>query len=254
MNPSCDFSKFQNKDDAPPEFSIVIPARNEEAFLPSCLKAIEASAKYAKASLEVIVVVNRCTDSTEEIARSASCRVVETDAKNLAKIRNLGAASARGEILITVDADSCVSKNMLTEIRKALRAGDCIGGATRLFPTRYSLGIILTTLCLVPICLWYGISGGLFFCRRETFEKIGGFDESFHSVEDIDFAVRLKHFGKQIGQRFKILWKTEIITSTRKFDKLGDWYFLKRPLMFLRVLRNADRQASNLIWYDFEKD
>ena len=176
-----------------PYFSIVIPARNEEAYLASCLKAIEQSAQKTELSYEVIVVVNRCTDKTEEIARNAGCKIVKTEVKNLSIIRNLGAAEAIGEIIITIDADSRMSKGMLTHIAKTIESNKYIGGGVMMYTDRMSLGIFLTGFVLFALfAVFDPIFGGLFFCKREDFEAINGFDESLVSVEDIDFAKRHK--------------------------------------------------------------
>ena len=51
-------------------FSVVIPAHNEEQYIGKCLEAVEAAAKAVlPCTTEIIVVTNRCTDRTDEIAR-----------------------------------------------------------------------------------------------------------------------------------------------------------------------------------------
>lgn len=236
-----------------PQFSIVIPARNEELSIGSCLESLAAAQRFFPCSLEIIVVLNRCTDSTEQIARDAGCRIVVEDAKNLSVIRNAGARVAQGEIVVTVDADSRVSKNMLEDIARSMRRSDIVGGGVLIAPERYSLGILITALYLLPIALRYGISAGLFFCRRADFEAIGGFDESLVSVEDIDFARRLKKHGRQSGRRFTTLLRARIVTSCRKFDRLGDWYFVLRPHLVWTLLKGRNQSEANKIWYEFER-
>jgi len=51
-----------------PKFSVLIPARNEENFLPRCLDSIKAAASPFPDQVEIIVALNRCTDRTEEVA------------------------------------------------------------------------------------------------------------------------------------------------------------------------------------------
>ena len=55
-------------------FSILIPARNEETFLPGCLASIKVAAEPFPDQVEVIVAVNRCTDRTEDIRRIQAIR------------------------------------------------------------------------------------------------------------------------------------------------------------------------------------
>ena len=112
-----------------PRFSILIPARNEEHYLPGCLKSIKAAAQPYPDQVEVIVALNRCTDRTEEIALDHDAKVVREDAKNLSRIRNAAATAATGRIIVTIDADSRMSSNMLTEIDRLLSMEDISAAA-----------------------------------------------------------------------------------------------------------------------------
>lgn len=235
------------------KISIIIPARDEEAFLPGCLAAIDAAKTRVSNEVEIIVVLNRCTDRTEEIAKKAGAIVVHENAKNLSAIRNAGAKAATGSIIMTIDADSIMSPNMLRRIVRELSNPAVVGGGVLMIPSRFSLGIFLTGLCILPIALYHRISGGVFFTRREDFDALGGFDESLSSVEDIDFAKRLRRFGKKNGRKFKNLFLAYITTSTRKFDRLGDWYFIKNPRLIRTLLTGRNQAAADKIWYDFER-
>lgn len=236
-----------------PRFSVIIPARNEQERIDSCLTAIIRAATFAATSCEMIVVLNRCTDNTEAIARAAGCIIVRDDSKNLARIRNAGARVAKGEILITIDADSIMSKQMLQRIDSTMRSGRYIGGGVMMFPERYSLGIILTGLFFLPIVLRHQILCGLFFCQLEDFNAIGGFNEKLVSVEDIDFAKRLKKYGKERGRQYANIVRAVIITSCRKFDRFGDWYFLKNPKILFEILKGTNEKVADVVWYDFER-
>jgi len=235
------------------QFSIVIPARNEEKFLPSCLDSIKISCALANVTYEIIVVLNRCTDRTEEIALEYGCRVVVDDTKNLSHIRNSGAKVALGDIIVTVDADSRVSKNMFKTILSKMNSGKFIAGGVMIIPERISLGILCSAICMAPVALRYGIQCGVFFVSKNDYFKIGGFNEDLYSAEDVDFARRLKELGRQQGKKYCMWSLAYIITSCRKFDKLGDWYFLKNYKESLALLRSSDRKAADKIWYDFER-
>ena len=212
-----------------PRFSILIPARNEEDFLPKCLDSIRVAATPFPDQVETIVALNRCTDHTEEIALKHGAKVVHEDGRNLARIRNAAARAATGEIVITIDADSQMTDNMLVEIDRLLRTGRFIGGGVTIRPERWSLGILVTVLLLAVLLLRRRVSGGLFWCLRKDFEAIGGFNENLVSLEDLDFAKRLKAYGKSKGRRFTTIKRAHIITSCRKFDTFGDWYLVKKP-------------------------
>lgn len=81
----------------------------------------------APAELEIetehIVVLNRCTNKTQAIATSLGARIVVENARNLSRIRNAGAEVATGDVLVTIDADSTMSPNMLHEVGRMLETG-----------------------------------------------------------------------------------------------------------------------------------
>lgn len=181
-------------------FSILIPAHNEENYIGKCLESIKNASLQYLGRVEVIVTANRCTDKTVEIAESYGSRVVHEDAKNLAMIRNAGAKAATGEIIITIDADSCMSQDMLVEIEKEIRTGKSIGGCAKLKMERTSPGIFFNMYVIATIGAFAnGLprGAGLFWCRKTDFDAIGGFDENLRVAEDIDFAKRLKQYGKK---------------------------------------------------------
>jgi glycosyltransferase involved in cell wall biosynthesis len=234
-------------------FSILIPARNEENYLPRCLDSIEAASKPFPDQVEIIVALNRCTDHTEEIALKYGAKVVHEDGRNLARIRNTAAKAATGEIIITIDADSRITGNMLVEIDRLLRTEKYIGGGVVIRPERWSLGIIVTVLLLAVMLLCRRVSGGLFWCLRKDFEAIGGFNEDLVSLEDLDFAQRLKVFGKTNEKRFTTIRNAHIVTSCRKFDEFGDWYLLMNPRLVRRILRGKSQEDANHFYYDVKR-
>ena len=59
-----------------PLVSVVIPAYNEEKYLPACLEALS---RQTFRDFEVVVVDNNSTDRTAEIARSLGARVVHEE-------------------------------------------------------------------------------------------------------------------------------------------------------------------------------
>lgn len=232
------------------DISIIIPAHNEEQFLPKCLQGVRLAAAYSQMAVEVIVVLNRCSDQTEAIAREAGAVIVREDEANLSKIRNAGAAVATAPLLVTCDADSIPHEKTFATIRDKLASGKLIGGGTLTLPERHSLGIWCSVGSVMPYLMWHGVSFGLFWCRTEDFHRIGGFDGKLVSIEDLDFAKRLKALGKSRNQRFGTIVKAPLLTSCRKFDQFGDWYLLRNPRFVWRVFRGTDREAADKFWYE----
>ena len=113
-------------------FSVVIPAHNEEHYIGNCLQSVVRAAELVKPdAVEIIVVANRCTDRTAEIAGEFGARVLTNDEKCISAIRNTGIRAANGGIIVTLDADSVMSEQSLREIRRMLESGAYIGGGTR---------------------------------------------------------------------------------------------------------------------------
>ncbi|MFD1772870.1 glycosyltransferase [Paenibacillus rhizophilus] len=233
-------------------FSVLIPAHNEEKYIAKCLDSIAAASENCVGRVEVILILNRCTDKTEEIASSYNCVIVHDDRKNLSQIRNSGAAAARGEIVVTIDADSRMTANMLSEIEWLLSTGKYIGGGTTGRFERMSLGIVVSALALlVPMAIKYGaISVGIFWCRKSDFDAIGGFNEDMLMSEDADFARRLKTHGKRCGKKYGTLTKAYMITSCRKFDREGDWFLVKHPKLILAYLKGTDLRHADQAYYE----
>ena len=68
--------------------SVVIPAHNEENYIEKCIESVKAAANEVGISAEIIVVCNRCTDSTADIAGSLRAPVIENDSRCIAAVRN----------------------------------------------------------------------------------------------------------------------------------------------------------------------
>ena len=239
------------------KFSVIIPAHNEEKYIGKCLRAIKSAAKYVHPDkVEVIVAANRCTDKTEEIAKKLGAKVVHNDQKCIAAIRNTGVRAASGEIIVTIDADSRMTKYSLLEIKEKLESGRFIGGGADPKFDRMSVGMAFSALYvainLLPVMIKNGgyLSGAMFWLYKKDFDAVGGFDESLVSLEDMDFACRLNKLGKSQGKKYGTLKRSHVITSSRKFDEFGDWYLFKNRRLTKRIFTGKDRQAADEFYYD----
>jgi hypothetical protein len=146
-----------------------------------------------------------------------------------------------------------MTSNMLVEIDRLLQMGKFIGGGVAIWPERWSFGIGLTVLLLAVMLLYRRVSGGLFWCLRKDFEAIDGFNENLVSLEDLDFAQRLKTYGKSKGKRFTTIRKAHIITSCRKWDEFGDWYLLMNPRLVRRILKGKSQEDADKFYYDVRR-
>jgi glycosyltransferase involved in cell wall biosynthesis len=238
------------------KISIVVPAHNEEKYIGKCLTSISDLEVPSWVELEVLVVLNRCTDRTESIARGFGARVVSNDSKNLSSIRNEGVKAATGEWIVTIDADSWLSENTLVEICKGIDSKKVVGGGITMRPERWSFGIAVGYFMVALAAVFSGVSFGLYWFKKEYFESINGFDESKLIGEDMDFYTRLKKHGRSISKGHKKIYRSHITTSCRKFDQFGDWYFLRiysNPLQVSRAEKGTDQKFLDKYWYDVKR-
>jgi len=100
-----------------PRYSVVIPAFNEQAYLGACLASL--AAQDYPGAFEVIVVDNNSTDDTAVIAAAAGATVVVEPERGVCQARQRGTEAARGEIVISTDADTTFPPGWLSGIDAA---------------------------------------------------------------------------------------------------------------------------------------
>lgn len=238
-----------------PRFSLVIPAYNEERYLPRLLDSVDLakrSHRGGEGAIEVIVADNASTDRTAAIARQRGCRVAAVEKRAIAAARNGGARLAAGEILAFTDADMRIHPRTFDAIDDVLASGRVVGGATGTTIERWSLGIATTFAMMLPLVWLTGMDTGVVFCRRTDFEQIGGYDESRRVAEDVAFLLSLRRLGRPRRQRLARATTAKTIASARKFDEHGDWhYFTLMPRLAARLLIDpkASDEFADRYWY-----
>lgn len=85
-----------------PRFSLIIPAHNEEHYIEQCLQSVGAQ---TFTDFETILVADRCTDRTEELARNLGYTPISAEAGSLGRARNVGMDLAQGEYILFLDSD-----------------------------------------------------------------------------------------------------------------------------------------------------
>jgi 4,4'-diaponeurosporenoate glycosyltransferase len=91
-----------------PAFSVIIPARNEEARLPTLLESLRVQ---TVAPAEILVVDDNSTDATARLAREAGCRLIPAGEKPPGWLGKtwaswVGAQNAASGLLLFLDADT----------------------------------------------------------------------------------------------------------------------------------------------------
>jgi glycosyltransferase involved in cell wall biosynthesis len=238
------------------KFSVIIPAYNEQEYLPRLLESIAvARSNYSGGAdqVEVIVANNDSTDRTAQIAAAHGAGVITIQKRRIAAARNGGARIAGGEILCFIDADSAVHPQTFDAIDEAMKTGSYVWGVTGAILERKSFALLVTYCVGMPMVLLTGIDTGLSFCRREDFVTVGGYDENRLYAEDVLLPMALRRLGRTRGQKFIRLPQVKALGCTRKFDQFGDWHYfwmLGHVFKSLLTWNWHDEKLAQRYWYD----
>jgi glycosyltransferase involved in cell wall biosynthesis len=230
--------------------SFVVPAYNEEAYLPDCLESILKQTEGMGDAVEIIVVNNASTDRTRAVALGyPGVRVVDEPRKGLTFARQAGFAASKGELIANVDADSRLTPGWVAQVLETFKAEPelvALSGPLVYYDLTSSQRVSVQVFYALAYII-YGINrwvlragsmvqGGNFVLRREALEAIGGFNLaiSFYG-EDTDIARRLHKVG-----RVRFTFGLKMFSSARRLKGEG-------------MLTMAARYAINYLWTTFRK-
>lgn len=202
----------------PPFVSVIIPARNEEAFLAECLDSV-LTQSYSPERVEIFVIENGSSDRTRDIAlgyanRNNRIHVVISNASHQAGAMNEGIEKARGTIMLRVDAHGHLAPNYVSEVVAAFtRHPHAVAVGGPYVPTKEGLIERVTGLARSSR---FGVGGGwgsdttgedhavrTVGCpayRRDALIAAGLFDVAMVSAEDDELNWRLIKNGGTIMQ------------------------------------------------------
>jgi hypothetical protein len=209
-------------------FTVVVSALDEQADLGRSLRAIGRAAQAIRTAAEVVVVVLDRDAPVARFAASTGATVVSVRRASIAVARNAGAAVATGQILVTIDADRVMSPVAFAEIERLLATGCYVGGGAIQHAERHTLAIDVAMAMSKLTTYLNRLGGGMYWCRRDDFDAIGGFDERVTTVDDLDFARRLRDHGLRTGRKFVNLRQAPVTTSCRPGSVGGYSYALTR--------------------------
>ncbi|ELY24948.1 family 2 glycosyl transferase [Natrialba magadii ATCC 43099] len=211
--------------------SIVIPARNEAAYLRGALSSIAAlDTAY---EYEVIVVDGASTDDTQVIAREYGATVVEEEGSSIAVARNRGASHADGEWLAFVDADTRMRADYLTEMLGFVEREGIAAASSRCWmtgPVRAKL-MEATINQLFPRLASPVLPGFNCVVHRRAFHDVGGFPD----VPNEDTA-----FSRRLGRQYPTAYHPDVLvaSSGRRITDDGLtgtlWHYLRLDVGRLR--------------------
>lgn len=209
--------------------SVIVCAHNESRYLGPCLFSLLAQSRQPD---EILVINNASTDDTAAVAaRVPGVRVIDEARKGLVVARERGRLSARGDILVYLDADCRAPLQWLERIERRFVQDPALIALSgpyrfydwdwwgRLLIRAYDYTLAPATQTLVKHILRIGtvFYGGNFAASRDALARIGGFDTSieFHG-EDTNIGRRLAAIGK-----VSLFLDCYLYTSARRYIAMG---------------------------------
>ncbi|MBE2280415.1 MAG: glycosyltransferase [Ignavibacteriaceae bacterium] len=215
--------------------SIIIPALNEEEFLPNLLRVLK---NQTYKDFEVIVADANSTDKTAEIAKLSGAKVVKGGIQSVG--RNNGFKASIGEIILFLDADITFNPDFLEKSlsefskRKLDVACSMFSIDSKLISQNMHNIATNTSFKLrekTPLAM---ATGATLFFNRRAFEKIGGFNEKMRITEDQEIIRK----AKKLKLKFGVL-KTTFSHSERRYLNNGIIKMLVGGFLGMMVLGSA---------------
>ncbi len=207
-----------------PLISVIIPSLNEEKYIGKTLQSLR---RQTFKDYETILVDNHSNDRTREIAKEYA-KVIEDKRKGVGLARNIGARSAKGKILLFLDADTMASENLLLEYASVFADGEVVAATGPILPLEKTSRFVMASYKFVSVFFVKlsilarrpSVVGANFAVIRSTFDRAGGFDEKLLTYEDWNLSNKLKKYGK-----IRYVDNALVYTSARRIFAWGVFGF-----------------------------
>ncbi|HEY2798086.1 MAG TPA: glycosyltransferase family 2 protein [Thermoanaerobaculia bacterium] len=198
-----------------PFVSVVMPVRNEAAYIERALAAVFAQ-DYPQDRLEVLVADGLSTDGTRELIAAAAkarpgLRLLDSPGRTAPCGLNVGVRAARGEIVVRVDGHCEIERDYVSRCVAHLEAGDgdAVGGSVETIGED-KLADTIAAAMSSP----FGVGGSAFRTvrgrtllvdtvpfpayTRAILERVGPFDEELVRNQDDEYNARLRKLGGRV--------------------------------------------------------
>lgn len=234
--------------------SIVIPTLNEAKHLEETLKNLQAG--FRTIPYEIIISDGRSTDETIVIAKKYTNKIVvyqEKKRQTIAQARNMGAAVAKGEHIVFIDADVLIpnAETFFSMALKLFSTKRYLVGLSVMIGVNADQASLADTFfycvinrfhVLMNNILGRGVASGEFqMVEAKAFNEVGGYCESLVATEDYDLFWRLSKIG-----RTRLEPKLKIFHSGRRIHKLGWprllWLWFTNTMSAIFFRRSASKE------------
>ena len=199
----------------------------------------------ANPTYEIIVADDASTDDTAAIARDRGANVITVNNRQIAGTRNAAGRAAVGDALIFVDADTLVTAEAVRGALDAINRGAAGGGAAVKFDGHVPWH---ARLLLPPMMIAYRMlkltSGAFVFCRRDVFERTGGFDETLFAGEEVSMARGIARCGKFVFVTAAVTTSGRKLRAYSARELYGTLFRLA-----VRGKRGVQQREGLAIWY-----
>lgn len=194
--------------------SVIIPVFCEQTVISRTIEAVRSQGGGATA--EIIVVDGQAEGETLAAIRDTAVRKLASG-KGRGKQMNHGAATATGDVLVFLHADTVLPTAAFERIAEAMRNDDCVGGAfdLRIDSRRMAFRVIETVANMRSRLTRIPYGDQAMFIKAGYFSTIGGFKE-IPIMEDVDLMRRIKRDGRRI-----VIFREQATTSARRWEKEG---------------------------------
>jgi cellulose synthase/poly-beta-1,6-N-acetylglucosamine synthase-like glycosyltransferase len=222
-------------------FSILIPARNEEENIKACLQSIQ-QLNYPTHLFEVIVVDDFSEDATVSTVNNfTGVKLIELKETLKEKINSykkkaieVGVEQARGEYIVTTDADCTVPKNWLRNFAFIIQQQPTVfvaapvamkeeSSAIKLFQSLDFLTLQGITAASVGAGFHSMCNGANLCYTKEAFYKVGGFKNVDHIASGDDMLLMHKLYN-QFPTQVQYCKAADSIVLTNPVETVGEFF------------------------------
>src|ERR1700684_1404153 len=185
------------------DISVILPVANEAENLKALLPRLTALLDREHITHEIVVIDGNSTDGTRETAAALGARVVEERRRGYAGALQTGIAEARGDYVLTLDADQSHDPDFVVKMWRARKRADIVvasryvrgGVAYSDFirrSTSWFLNQALRRILSIPVL---DMSSGYRLYRREGFAELELTSSNFEVQEEILVKAYAKGFS-----------------------------------------------------------
>ena len=209
---------LKNLEQNKPLIYVVVPAHDEENYIKKTLIRILNQTYPNK---KIIVVDSASTDRTAVVASSYANEIISLRKKGVGLARNVGAKNAfdkGAQIIVFLDADSSMRNDLLEKVWEAAYIEGKIAGISKSKLDKVHARAKIVTFLHNLNRVVFKVPNAFMFATREVIKKVQ-FRETIELGEDVDWSHNvIRAFGLR---KFKVIRKSWLITSARRFEKHG---------------------------------